>query len=105
MARLRSALREFLRRGEAVARAQGLTPQRYPLMLMAHGAPVGSRRATVSDLANGLALAQSTVTELINRAEAAGLVARIASETDVRVVYVRLTPEGERRLAATRRLS
>jgi DNA-binding MarR family transcriptional regulator len=68
-------------------------------MLMVHGAPDGSRKATVSDLANRLALVQSTATELIDRAEAAGLVSRIASETDGRVVYVRLTPEGERRLA------
>lgn len=98
-ARLRSALRKFLHRGEAVSRSQGLTPQRYLLMLMVHGAPDGSRQATVSDLANRLALAQSTVTELIDRSEAAGLVSRIASETDGRVVYVRLTPEGERRLA------
>jgi DNA-binding MarR family transcriptional regulator len=68
-------------------------------MLMVHGAPDGSRQATVSDLANRLALAQSTVTELIDRSAAAGLVSRVASETDGRVVYVRLTPEGERRLA------
>lgn len=98
-ARLRSALREFLRRGEAIARAAGLTPQRYLLMLMVEGAPDGSRQATVSDLAARLALAQSTVTELIDRTEAAGLVTRVASETDGRVVYVRLTPEGARRLA------
>jgi len=98
-ARLRSALREFLRRGEEVSRAHGLTPQRYLLMLMIRGAPDGSQQATVSELASRLALAQSTVTELIDRSEAAGLVARSASETDGRVVYVRLTQEGERRLA------
>jgi DNA-binding MarR family transcriptional regulator len=98
-ARLRAALRGFLRRGEEVSRAHGLTPQRYLLMLMIHGAPNGSRQATVSDLAQRLALAQSTVTELIDRSEAAGLVTRIASDTDARVVFVRLTAEGERRLA------
>jgi DNA-binding MarR family transcriptional regulator len=96
---LRAALRGFLRRGEEVSRAHGLTPQRYLLMLMIHGAPNGSRQATVSDLAQRLALAQSTVTELIDRSEAAGLVTRIASDTDARVVFVRLTAEGERRLA------
>jgi DNA-binding MarR family transcriptional regulator len=96
---LRAALRGFLRRGEEVSRAHGLTPQRYLLMLMIHGAPNGSRQATVSDLAQRLALAQSTVTELVDRSEAAGLVTRIASDTDARVVFVRLTAEGERRLA------
>jgi DNA-binding MarR family transcriptional regulator len=96
---LRAALRGFLRRGEEVSRAHGLTPQRYLLMLMIHGAPNGSQQATVSDLAQRLALAQSTVTELVDRSEAAGLVTRIASDTDARVVFVRLTAEGERRLA------
>jgi DNA-binding MarR family transcriptional regulator len=98
-ARLRSALRGFLRRGEQVARQHRLTPQRYLLMLMIHGAPDGSRRVTLSELAERLALAQSTVTELVDRAEDAGLVARVGSETDGRVVYVELTDEGVRRIA------
>jgi DNA-binding MarR family transcriptional regulator len=98
-ARLRAALRAFLRRGEEISRSHGLTPQRYLLMLMIHGAPDGSRQATVSELAQRLSLAQSTVTELIDRSEAAGLVTRVASDADGRVVFVRLTPEGERRLA------
>ena len=46
---------------------------------MVEGAPDGRRQATVSDLAARLALAQSTVTELIDRTEAAGLVMRVAS--------------------------
>ena len=98
-ATLRAALRGFLRRGEQVARAHGLTPQRYLLMLMIHGAPDGSRQATLTDLADRLALAQSTVTELVDRAADAGLVARAGSATDGRVVYVRLTDEGVRRIA------
>ena len=96
---LRAALRGFLRRGEQVARTHGLTPQRYLLLLMIHGAPDGSRQATLTDLADRLALAQSTVTELVDRAQEAGLVVRSGSETDGRVVYVRLTDEGVRRIA------
>jgi DNA-binding MarR family transcriptional regulator len=46
-----------------------------------------------------LHLAQSTVTELVNRAAVAGLVLRRASENDARVVYVELTEEGDRRFA------
>ncbi len=98
-ARLRAALRAFLRRGEEISRSHGLTPQRYLLLLMIHGAPDGSRQATVSELAERLSLAQSTVTELIDRSEAAGLVTRATSQADGRVVFVRVTPEGERRLA------
>jgi DNA-binding MarR family transcriptional regulator len=40
------------------------------------------------------------VTELVARAEEAGLVARDSSSNDGRVVLFSLTPEGERRLAA-----
>jgi DNA-binding MarR family transcriptional regulator len=43
-------------------------------------------------------LAQSTVTELVRRAEGAGLVEREQSQRDARVAHLRLTPEGERRL-------
>lgn len=100
-AALRAAVREFLHRGERAARRAGLTPQRQLLLLMVKGAPDGSERASVGDLAQRLHLAQNTVTELVARAEAAGLLRREGSETDGRVVYLRLTDEGERRLAAT----
>jgi DNA-binding MarR family transcriptional regulator len=53
------------------------------------------------DLVELLALAQSAVTELIDRCEEAGLVRRESLDTDGRVVIVRLTAEGERRFAAT----
>ena len=46
-----------------------------------------------------LQLAQSTVTELVGRAERAGLIERERSERDLRVAHLRLTEEGERRLA------
>jgi DNA-binding MarR family transcriptional regulator len=98
---LRAALRKFLRVSEQAARKHGLTQQRYLLLLMIKGAPDGSERGTVSELSERLQLAQSTVTELLGRAEAAGLVARETSPDDGRVVFFSLTPEAERRLAAT----
>jgi DNA-binding MarR family transcriptional regulator len=98
VAEFRSALRVFLRRSERVARKSGLTPQRYLLLLMVKGAPGGDERSTVTELAERLQLAQSTVTELVSRAEAAGLIAREQSKTDARVAHLRLTREGERRL-------
>ena len=99
MAEFRSALRRFLRRTERVARDFDLTPQRYLLLLMVKGAPNGTERSTVTELAERLQLAQSTVTELVGRAEEAGLLARAASSDDGRVALLRLTPEGERRLS------
>src|SRR5919109_2041930 len=99
VAEFRAALRRFLRRSERIARRSGLTPQRHLLLLMIKGAPDGSEQSTVTELAERLQLAQSTVTELVRRAEEAGLVERERSTADGRVAHLRLTREGERRLA------
>jgi DNA-binding MarR family transcriptional regulator len=98
VAEFRASLRSFLRQSERVARQSGLTPQRYLLLLMIKGAPDGTGQSTVTELARRLQLAQSTVTELVSRAEESGLVEREQSGRDGRVAYLRLTPEGERRL-------
>ena len=98
VAEFRAALRGFLRRTERIARQSGLTPQRYLLLLMVKGAPDGSEQSTVTELAERLQLAQSTVTELVSRAEETGLIEREQSDTDARVAHLRLTEEGERRL-------
>jgi DNA-binding MarR family transcriptional regulator len=99
VAAFRAALRTFLHETEGIARASGLTPQRHLLLLMIKGAPDGSERLTIGELTEQLKLAQSSVTELVTRAERAGLVEREQSELDARVAHVRLTEEGERRLA------
>lgn len=98
-AEFRAALRSFQRVTEHAARREGLTPQRYLLLLMIRGAADGSARTTVTELADRLELAQSTVTELVGRAEDAGLVVREASPQDGRVAHLRVTKAGERRLA------
>jgi DNA-binding MarR family transcriptional regulator len=98
VAEFRAALRVFLRKAERNARKAGLTPQRYLLLLMIKGAPNGHESSTVTELAERLQLAQSTVTELVSRAEEIGLVERAQSDSDGRVTDLRLTPEGERRL-------
>ncbi|MGH2935158.1 MAG: MarR family winged helix-turn-helix transcriptional regulator [Gaiellaceae bacterium] len=97
----RAALRSFMRESERVARRSGLTPQRYLLLLMIKGAPDRSEVSTVTALARRLQLAQSTVTELVSRAEESGLVERRQSGVDGRVAHLRLTDEGERRLEAS----
>jgi DNA-binding MarR family transcriptional regulator len=98
VAEFRTALRRFLRHSERVARTSGLTPQRYLLLLMIKGAAGGTQQTTVTELADRLQLAQSTVTELVRRAEEVGLVTREQSRQDARVAHLRLTPEGDRRL-------
>ena len=84
-----------MRQTELVARESGLTPQWHLLLLQIKGAPDLSERATVTELADRLQLAQSSVTELVARVEQAGLVRREPSSEDGRVVYLRLTKAGE----------
>src|SRR6266498_3949640 len=98
-AELRGALRKFLRASERVAREEGLTPSRFLLLLMIKTTSGG--RSTVTELAERLQLTQSTVTELVTRAEATGLVERRQSDDDARVFWLQLTEEGEARLART----
>ena len=96
-AALRGALRKFLRASERIAREEGLTPSRYLLLLMIKTTP--ESRSTVTELADRMQLTQSTVTELVTRAESAGLVRRVQSDDDARVFWLHLTPLGSERLA------
>jgi DNA-binding MarR family transcriptional regulator len=98
IADFRAALRRFVRHSERMAQQHALTPQRHLLLLMIKGARDGSERLTVGEAAERLQLSGNTTTELIDRAEASGLVRRERSGDDGRVVYLRLTREGERRL-------
>ncbi len=96
---MREALRRFLAQSERVTRAHGLTPQRYQLLLMIRTARDGSGGASLGELRQRLHLPQSTLTELLHRAEDLGLLERALIPSDRRRVYFRLTDEGERRLA------
>jgi DNA-binding MarR family transcriptional regulator len=99
VAEFRAALRAFMRTTERKARRAGLTPQRYQLLLTIKGAPDRSESLTVTDVADRLQVAQSTATELVSRAEEAGLVHRAGSPKDGRVAVVHLTELGNQRLA------
>jgi DNA-binding MarR family transcriptional regulator len=93
---VRDGLRRFLRWSEAQAKAAGLTPAQHQLLLAIRG---HGGRPSVGDVADHLLLRHHSAVELVDRAVAAGLVARHADESDHRVVRLRLTPDGERRLA------
>lgn len=99
VAEFRAQLRHFLTQSDKIAARHGLTPQRYLLLLLIKGAPDGTECSTVTELARRLQLAQHTVTELVARAERAGLVKREASALDRRKTHLRLTAKGEHRLA------
>src|SRR3954466_2934022 len=98
-AAFRASLRQFHRISEDAARQAGLTPRRHLLLLMIKGAPDAAERSTVSELCQRMQLAQSTVTELVQRAEEAGLVRKDPAKDDGRVGHLTLTPEGEQKLA------
>jgi DNA-binding MarR family transcriptional regulator len=94
----RAGLRRFLHWSESQARAAGLTPAQHQLLLAVRGHR-GEHGPTVGDLADYLMLRHHSAVELVGRAAAAGLVERWGDEADGRVIRVRLTPDGEARLA------
>ena len=93
----RIGLRRFLRWSEAQAREVGLTPAQHQLLLAIKGHP-GADPPTVGDLAEYLLLRPHSTVELIDRAEAAGLVERWGDDGDGRITRVRLTADDPGRL-------
>lgn len=89
-------LQRFLARNDEVASMAGLTPQRHDLLLAIKTGP--GQTSTMTELSGRLSLRQTAVTELVKRAEQAGLVERSPSAADGRVSVLRLTAEGEWRL-------
>ena len=91
----RVSLRRFQRWSEDQAQAAGLTHVQHQLLVAVKGHP-GGDPPTVGDLAGYLLLRPHSMVELVDRAEAAGLVRRTRDAEDGRVVRVSLTPEGDR---------
>lgn len=97
LARFRHALRTFLRFSEQSARDVGLTPAQHQLLLAVKGFEE-TEPPTLTDVAEMLKLKLHSVGELVDRAEANGLVARREDPNDRRRVLVQVTDKGERRL-------
>jgi DNA-binding MarR family transcriptional regulator len=91
----RVTLRRFQRWSEDQAQAEGLTHVQHQLLVAIKGHP-GDAPPTVGDLAGYLLLRPHSTVELVDRAEAAGLVQRTPDPYDGRVVRVRLTETGDR---------
>jgi DNA-binding MarR family transcriptional regulator len=91
----RVTLRRFQRWSEDQARAAGLTHVQHQLLVAVKGHS-GSQPPTIGDLAGYLLLRPHSAVELVDRAEAAGLVKRTPDREDGRVVRVRLTEDGDR---------
>jgi DNA-binding MarR family transcriptional regulator len=97
LAELRYRIRKFVGEGDAVARASGLEPQQYLLLLALRGLPEGEE-ATIRALADRLTLKHHSAVELIDRLEMHGYVRRSRSRDDRRRVLVALLPRGEKLL-------
>jgi DNA-binding MarR family transcriptional regulator len=90
----RTALRRFNHWSEEQARAVGLTHAQHQLLLSIKGHLAGEA-PTVGDVADYLLLRHHSAVELVNRAQAAGLVERQRDTSDARMVRLSLTAKGE----------
>jgi DNA-binding MarR family transcriptional regulator len=93
----RAGLRQFLHWSRSQAEKAGLTSTQHQLLLAIRGHEDG-RGPTIGEVADSMMLRHHSAVELVDRAEAAGLVRRSADSEDQRLVRVRLTPEGARKL-------
>jgi DNA-binding MarR family transcriptional regulator len=106
LAELRYRIRHFIQEGDAAAQRSNLEPQQYLMLLAIRGLPQGAV-ATISTLAERMALKHHSAVELIDRLETHGLVRRSRSEGDKREVRVSLLPQGSKLLdrVASERIS
>jgi DNA-binding MarR family transcriptional regulator len=95
---LRTGLRRFLHWSELQAKAAGLTASQHQLLLAIRGHR-GPEGPSIGEIAELLLLRHHSVVELVDRAEAAGLVQRTADRDQHRVVRLTLTTDGAERLA------
>jgi DNA-binding MarR family transcriptional regulator len=91
----RVSLRRFQHWSEDQARTAGLTHAQHQLLVAVKGHP-GDLPPAVGELADYLLLRHHSTVELLDRAEAAGLVRRGPDANDARVVRVMLTAKGDR---------
>jgi DNA-binding MarR family transcriptional regulator len=99
LAQFRRALRSFLHFSEDAAKAAGLTPSQHQLLLAVRGADT-DQPPTIGEVADWLKLRHHSTVELVDRAEAAGLLHRIPDLDDHRRQRLTLTDLGHARLDA-----
>jgi MarR family transcriptional regulator, organic hydroperoxide resistance regulator len=88
---LAAASRSVIQLYRPVLEPMGLTHPQYLVML----ALWERSPRTLGDIARALALEPATLSPLLKRLEAAGLITRARNEDDERSLAVRLTPEGQ----------
>jgi len=96
---VRTGLRQFERWSAEQAASHGLTASQHQLLLAVrgHDDPKGP---TIGQIADYLLTRHHSAVELAYRTERAGLIERVRDDEDQRVVRLRLSPDGERVIAA-----
>jgi DNA-binding MarR family transcriptional regulator len=77
----------------AAAEDHGLTHVQHQLLLAIRGHR-GTQGPTIGEVAEALFVKHHTVSELVDRTQAAGLIERVRDEDDNRRVRLMLTPQG-----------
>jgi DNA-binding MarR family transcriptional regulator len=88
-------IRLFLAGSDETARAAVLEPEQFQFLLAVRGMPPGTA-ATIQHLAARLLVKHNTAVERIDRLARVGLLRRLHSHTDHRVVFVELSARGRR---------
>jgi DNA-binding MarR family transcriptional regulator len=93
LAEFRYRIVSYLKKADQGARAAGLEPQQYLLLLALRGLPAGSE-PSIRVVAERLQVRHHSAVGLIDRLERRGLVLRERAKSDRRQVLVRLTGRG-----------
>lgn len=91
LSEFRYRLAEFLNFSSSAARAAGITPSQYLLLLHLRGFP-GRDWGTIGELAKRLQASHQGTAALVQRCERKGLVGKRRSRRDARCVEIRPTP-------------
>lgn len=95
LAEFRYQIRRFLRFSEDTARAGGLEPQQYQLMLALKGMPADVR-PRIGEIAARLQIQHHSTVELVDRLARRGLIKRRRGESDHREVLLELSTRGDK---------
>lgn len=95
LAELRYQIRRFQRVREEAARAAGVEPQQYLLLLQVKGL-AGEQPATIGTLTERLQIRPHATVQLVDRLARQGMVRRRRTEPDRRRVIVELKSRGQR---------
>jgi len=98
LAEFRYQLRRFVGFSEAECEAAGVSAQQYQLLQVVATVP-DDKESSISYIAERMVVRHNTAVELVDRAEKAGLVHRVADSSDHRRSLVEITARGNELLA------